>query len=109
MKGRLGYCAVFAFVFVCSASASAQYRLNGSTPDAKSPGGLVTLYAFDPFSHSFCFRDGQEGMVSQQHQLKNRCSDIDFDTYTEGNFTVGVEGARLGTIIDLGTDESLKE
>jgi hypothetical protein len=109
MKMRLGCFAVFAFVVICSAGMSAQQRLPGPAPGVQGPGGLVTLYAFDPFSHALCFRDGEAGLTAQQHQLRNRCSDIDFDTYTEGGFTVGIEGGRVGTIVDIGTDEFLKQ
>jgi hypothetical protein len=74
--------------------------------DARATGGIATMYALDPLSQTFCFKDGAEGAVFQDNQVKNRCSDINF-TYYPGNFTVGIEGARLGTIVDLETCLSL--
>jgi len=73
------------------------------------PGGLATLYALDPLSNTLCFNDGQQGHVVQKNEIRNRCSDIDFNTYHAGNFTVGTEGGRAGNIIDLGSPGELKE
>jgi hypothetical protein len=73
------------------------------------PGGVATLYALDPLAHTLCFRDGQEGFVTQYNEIRNRCSDLDFNYYNAGNFTIGVEGGRQGRIIDLGTAEELKQ
>lgn len=70
-------------------------------------GGIVTLYALDPLASTFCFADGQYGHVVQQHEVRNRCSDIDFNNYNAGGFTVGIEGARLGAIVELGSAEDL--
>lgn len=72
-------------------------------------GGVATLYALDPISHSFCFADGSSGHVIQANEVRNRCSDMDFDDYNQGSLTVGVEGARLGTILDLGSPSELAQ
>jgi hypothetical protein len=110
MKSVLSYCAAIAFTLIAPASLSAQGNRQPAEPsELKKPGGVVTLYSLDPLAHAFCFRDGQEGLVIQQNEIRNRCSNIDFDSYNEGNFTVGVEGGQVGTIIDLGTDEDLKQ
>jgi len=70
-------------------------------------GGTATLYALDPLSRTICLNDGKPGGVFQGNQVRNRCSDIDFNAYNPGSFTVGVEGGRLGVIIDLGTADTL--
>jgi hypothetical protein len=72
-------------------------------------GGVTTLYALDPLAQSLCFRDAGDGSVFQQHEVRNRCSDLNYNSYYAEHFSVGVEGARLGAIIDLGTAEDLKE
>lgn len=76
--------------------------------DVKVTGGFSTLYALDPLAQTLCFKDGQEGLVFQSNEVRNRCSDINF-TYYPGSFTVGVEGARLGAIVDLGSVIDLKQ
>lgn len=77
--------------------------------ETKVTGGIVTLYALDPLARTFCFGDGNAGHVFQNNEVRNRCSDIDFNTYNAGGFTVGVEGGRVGRIIDLGTATELRE
>jgi hypothetical protein len=110
MKRLLGCCAILAYMLISQASASAQSnRQPVTSPEPKKLGGVVTLYSLDPLAHAFCFHDGQEGLVIQQSEIRNRCSNIDFDSYHEGNLTVGVEGGQVGSIIDLGTDEDLKQ
>ena len=71
--------------------------------------GLVTLYALDPVAHSFCFGDGQYGETITDWTVYNRCTDIDFGGYYSGNFTVGVEGGRVATILDLGSAADLQK
>jgi hypothetical protein len=78
-------------------------------PESKVRGDVITLYALDPLARTFCFRDGKDGMIFQSNEVRNRCSDIDFNNYYEGNFTVGIEGARLGVIVDLGSAQDLKQ
>lgn len=78
-------------------------------PEPKVKGGVITLYALDPLARTFCFRDGKDGMAFYDNEVRNRCSDIDFNNYNAGNFTVGVEGGRIGTIADLGSAEALRQ
>ncbi|CAF1254303.1 unnamed protein product [Adineta steineri] len=70
---------------------------------------IAILYAIDPIGHSFCFRDGQYGEEITDWTVFNRCSDLDFNSYYAGNFTVGIEGGRVGTIIDLGSRGDLEK
>lgn len=77
--------------------------------EVKVIGGITTLYALDPLARTFCFGDGREGGVFQQNEVRNRCSDIDFNNYYQGNLTVGVEGGRIGTIVDLGSASELEK
>ena len=70
--------------------------------------GIATLFALDPLTQSFCFRDGGAGAVIQKGQVFNRCSDINFNSYSANAFSVGVEGGREGLIVDLGTPEELR-
>jgi hypothetical protein len=77
---------------------------------AQAPaGGSITLYARDPLARTLCFADGLPGTILQSNEIRNRCSDLDFGAYNADSFSVGVEGARLGTIVDLGSEEELKQ
>ena len=49
------------------------------------------------------------GSIFQENEVRNRCSDINFNGYNADSFTVGVEGARQGVIIDLGTSDDLQK
>lgn len=69
---------------------------------------ISTLFALDPLTQSLCFRDGGPGGVFQEGQTRNRCSDLNFNSYAANSFSVGVEGGRRGVIIDLGTAQNLK-
>ena len=77
--------------------------------DARVTGGIVTLYALDPLARTFCFADGKDGHVVQNNEVKNRCSDIDFNNYNTDAFSIGVEGGRFGRIIDLGNATELRQ
>jgi hypothetical protein len=87
-------------VQVAAAQAPAQQR------DVIS--SIATLFARDPLMQSLCFKDGGPGGVFQNGQLRNRCSDLNFNSYSANALSVGVEGGRQGTILDLGTPEELK-
>lgn len=63
---------------------------------------VVTLYALDPLARTFCFGDGRYGSVLQDGEVRNRCSDLDFGNYEADGFSVGIEGGRVGAIVDLG-------
>lgn len=91
-------------------SSAQQGESRTSTPsDIRDVDGLATLHALDPLSSALCLKDGRPGRGFQDNEVRNRCSDIDFNSYNTGAFTVGIEGARLGNIIDLGTAEDLKK
>lgn len=96
------------YTFAQSGAKAGTQGLDDPQYNPKVAGGFSTLYALDPLAQTLCFKDGQEGGVFQDNQVKNRCSDINF-TYYPGSFTVGVEGARLGAIIDLGSVTDLKQ
>lgn len=74
---------------------------------SKEAGGVTTLYALDPLSDSFCFADSKDGHVFYNNEVRNRCSDVDFGNYRAGSLSVGIEGGRLGTIVDLGSASEL--
>lgn len=70
--------------------------------------GIATMFARDPLTQSVCFKDGGPGGAFQGGQARNRCSDLNFNSYATNAFRVGVEGSREGVIVDLGTPEELK-
>jgi hypothetical protein len=105
-KHLKNYTLTFTLFLFAFTSAFAQNRMQ---PEAKVSGGVVTLYALDPLARTFCFADGREGGMFQQNETRNRCSDIDFNTYNESSLTVGVEGGRTGAIIDLGSAIELEK
>lgn len=84
------------------------FAQNAAVGEAKS-GGIATLYALDPLARAFGFGDGREGGAFQENEIRNRASDIDFNAYNEGSLTVGIEGGRNGTIIDLGSASELQK
>jgi hypothetical protein len=88
-----------------------QIGLNGKDGGKESPyhTGLATLYCNDPLSRTWSFGDDEEGHVFQDFMVKNGGSDIDFGGYSEGGFTVAVEGGVRGMIVDLGTQDELQE
>lgn len=92
------------FVCVC-----AQNGAITRITETKVIGGVTTLYALDPLAQSFCFRDADTGLVFTQHQVTNRCSDINYNSYYAEQFAVGIEGGRLGAIVDLGTGSDLNK
>lgn len=109
-------------LLACFACAFGQDLPEMPDPDAAKPnpansviaqpnvkGGVVTLYALDPLAQSFCFHDANAGHVFQQHEVRNRCSDINYSSYYAEHFAVGIEGGRLGAIIDLGSGDDLKK
>ncbi len=84
-------------------------NLSRQLVEQKVKGGVVTLYALDPLAQSFCFGDAGDGRIFQEHEVRNRCSDLNFNSYYAEQFAVGIEGGRLGVIVDLGTGEDLKK
>ena len=78
----------------------------GQPGDAST--GIATMFARDPLTQSVCFKDGGPGGIFQAGQTRNRCSDLNFNSYKANAFSVGIEGGREGVIVDLGTPEELK-
>ena len=78
---------------------------NYSTPNES----IVTLYALDPLARTFCFGDGKYGQIFSDGSIYNRRSDIDFNNYNNGSFSVGIEGAEVGAIIDLGSSADVQK
>lgn len=98
---------IFTLTLIYLTACSSLYAQSRDMTDLK--GGIVTLYAHDPIARSFCFRDGGYGSVFHQHEVRNRCSDINFHSYNADGFSIGVEGARQGVIIDLGSASELQK
>lgn len=86
-----------------------QILINGMHNDSIQNEKIVTLYALDPLARTFCFDDGKYGHTFSDWSVYNRRSDIDFNNYYNGNFTIGIEGGSVGAIIDLGTSADLQE
>ena len=108
----------FLFCLAVCARAGAQVGMNGANgagtlgaarEEVRDAGNITTLYALDPLSSSLCLADGKYGHVFQEHETRNLCSDLDFGSYHAENFSVGVEGGRVGVILDLGDAAELKK
>ncbi|HVF29342.1 MAG TPA: hypothetical protein VNA22_00155 [Pyrinomonadaceae bacterium] len=98
-------CLMIVILVVCTAElALAQIPASASGKET----GIATLFARDPLTQSVCLKDGGAGGVFHNGQTKNRCSDLNFNSYLANAFRVGVEGGREGVIVDLGTPEELK-
>src|SRR5262245_10409129 len=93
-------------VLMIGAAAIGSAQRSPAMGDAST--GIATLFARDPLTQSLCFQDGGPGNVFQNGATRNRCSDLNFNSYTANGFRVGVEGGRDGAILDLGTPEALK-
>ena len=107
MKKVFGSIGLFSCLLVFASLSFGQTKVSGE--EQTGQGGIITLYAIDPLATTLCFEDGKVGNVVQYNQIRNRCSDVEFNAYYPGNFTVGVEGSHVGTIIDLGTGEELRQ
>lgn len=90
---------LFAYPIIKEINVFQNTTLNYSTPNEK----IVTLCALDPLARTFCFGDGKYGQMFSDRSVYNRRSDIDFNNYNNGSFSVGIEGAEVGTIINLGS------
>ena len=96
-------------ILTALAIAMAQTVTAQNSAGLKEPAtGIATLFARDPLTQSLCFKDGGPGSVFQDGQTKNRCSDLNFNSYSANGFSVGVDGGKQGAILDLGTPEELK-
>jgi len=67
------------------------------------------MYALDPLSRTLCFADGKEGMAFVDNDWGNRCSDISYSLAGNGSLVSGIEVNRIGSIIDLGTPDQLRD
>lgn len=116
-RNTLIHCCAVLTLLLSTTCLYAQAGTDGSSGQAagrtqietKVIGGIVTLYALDPLSRTYCFADGKDGHVFQNYEVRNRCSDIDFNNYNPGGFSVGIEGGRVGRIIDLGNVNELRQ
>ena len=97
------------FIVIVLFIGSAQIAMaQNSHPNPITVTGIATMYARDPLTQSLCFGDGGPGGVFQDGQARNRCSDLNFNSYTANAFRVAPEGNRQGVIVDIGTPEGLK-
>jgi hypothetical protein len=109
MRSLIRGLGVIGVLLVCSVCCFAQNTGNRQDVEQTVKGGVITLYALDPLAQSFCFRDAGDGSVFQQHEVRNRCSDLNYNSFYAEHFAVGIEGARLGAMVDLGTAEDLRK
>lgn len=109
MKSLVRCLLILSALLTCAISGFAQDAASRAVVEKTVKGGVVTLYALDPLAQSFCFRDAGDGLTFNQHEVRNRCSDINFNNYHAEQFAVGIEGGRLGVIVDLGTAGDLKK
>lgn len=79
----------------------------GPKPQARS--GIATLYWFDPLARALCLRDGKAGQSIRANRVSNRCSDLSMTTAGGGSLVTAIEPNRVGSIIDLGTADELRE
>ncbi|HXC69783.1 MAG TPA: hypothetical protein VN644_07395 [Pyrinomonadaceae bacterium] len=101
-------------VLIAFCSAQTLRAQTPTTPDEKAAqprktSGIFTMYALDPLARSFCFNDGKEGMRIANHQWGNRCSDLNFSLVSGGTLVAGIEVDRAAVIVDLGTNNELRE
>ncbi len=75
----------------------------------KAMTGVTTLYARDPLGQSLCFGDGAYGSVFQENEVRNRCSDLNFNGYKADAFTVGIEGGTDGVIVNVGKPAEIQK
>ena len=94
--------------FGCTQLARAQNPDDKGTQPRKRS-GIFTMYALDPLSRTFCFNDGKEGMAIANNQFGNRCSDLNYSLAGNGIFVAGIEVNRVAAIVDLGTNNQLRE
>jgi hypothetical protein len=83
---RVSHYLFVAVTLLIPAICLAQNGANGGAPaaermrvEAHVAGGVTTLYTLDPLAHTLCFADGKDGSVFQENEVRNRCSDIDFN------------------------------
>jgi len=94
---------------LCVVAATSTMAVSAADDVTAPAAGLVTLYQRDPLAAKVSFATGAYGSVFQDHQVKNQQSDLDFGHYHANQFSVGIEGGRVGAIVDLGTPETLQQ
>ena len=101
--------ALFAFggPLVLRAQTPATPDEKGTQPRKRS--GIFTMYTMDPLARTLCLEDGKEGMMVANNLWGNRCSDLSFSPGNGGSLVTGVEVNRVGAIVDLGTNNDLRE
>lgn len=97
---------ILAGLFVFTFLSGSEAQMPVAAPAQQS--GVTTLFALDPISQSLCMRDGGFGSVVQDGLVFNRCSDLNFNSYSKDGFSVGIEGGREGRIIDIGSANDLQ-
>ncbi|NOT49623.1 MAG: hypothetical protein HOP17_18005 [Acidobacteria bacterium] len=97
----------FAILAVTSLPVLTAAQLPSASSNAMT--GVTTLYSRDPLGQSLCFRDGAYGSVFQDNEVRNRCSDINFNGYKADAFTVGVEGGKEGVILNVGKPADIQK
>jgi hypothetical protein len=76
-------------------------------------GGVVTLYPRDRLASSLCFLDGNDGLIIEQGEVRNRCSHLRIENRelesigTQELFAVGVQGGQYGVLVDLGEESQI--
>jgi hypothetical protein len=105
---------IISLVLIAFCSAHILRAQTPTTPDEKAgqprkTSGIFTMYALDPLARTFCFTDGKEGMRIANHQWGNRCSDLSFGLVNGGTLVAGIEVDRAAVIVDLGTNNDLRE
>jgi hypothetical protein len=68
-----------------------------------------TLRAHDFTRHTLSLRTGAFGKAIQAHQVVNIDSELDYGTYTIGQFTAGIQGSQVGELLDLGSVADLAQ
>lgn len=95
-----------AVLFVCGGLAA-----NGQSliQTVETKGGITTLYAIDPLAQSICMKDGSYGSIFQEGQVRNACSDVNFNSYSPNGLSSGIEGGRQAVLVDLGSSNDLQK
>jgi hypothetical protein len=80
----------------------------GRADGEEGSGGLVTLYPDDPLARTFSFEKGLYGGRFEDRVVRICGADVDVENYLPGEFMVAIEPGTSGSIVDLGTAESVR-
>ena len=105
---------IFSAALIAFCSSQVLRAQTPTTPDEKGAQsrkttGIFTMYALDPLARTLCFTDGKEGMRISNNQWGNRCSDLSFSLGSSGSLVAGIEVDRVAAIVDIGTNNDLRE